>query len=359
MNAINDKKTGRTVWNIGLAVTIAAMTALCGLPRSQAAAADERGGGTRGESAPTTQRSRIIEVSRRGFAAPVSKYEEASPELVKQYIQAVKDSRFYDFFKQMAPEAIGVKIAEFEKSKGVTIRLQTIQFALTLKNEKAVVILPDGRMARLHKENRGMGRRSGRGMREFREGRRRDMYSIHCWSEAAPSVKYRIQLHQLAELDFKCIQSVYVIDPANRPLGTFSVQNRDISSIVRELCDMGMLGYSFREDLAKNTYVSMKLHDTSIADCLKLAAMTAGWKASFYIGTHESDRIQNWYVHSLSLLFEMLRSADAGLPIESRLSSQKPLEDVEQKLLQKLNEVLSEKAKNRPILILSPTKATE
>jgi hypothetical protein len=162
--------------------------------------------------------------------------------------------------------------------------------------------------------------------------------------------QFRVPADSQRQFRFKFVWAVDIMDPANMPIDRFTAQNQDLTSVVRDLCERGKLGYSFRQDAGDRISISLDIRNRSVVDCLNAAAAAAGWKVSYAPGGTgiRNDRI---FVPDL-LKAAMEAQMEAGPPAATQLVP--PVPDALTALRQAVKEAAQDTLKSRPTAILLP-----
>jgi hypothetical protein len=271
--------------------------------------------------------------------------EPIPKELLAEFIIAAKKTPEYQLCKAMElNDELRETIKQWEKELGLQMTLRNESFLGELwyryrGGKRKMLDVAPGRFVMLRRE----------------QGR----YVLECRREdqsRARGTAYEVTARQLGELDLKFPEALHVLDPANAPLETFRVREKNLLSVVEGLCQMGKLDFSIRTDLVSNAYVSLELHGRTVADCLELAGRAAGFRVTYgplrrrYGGapleaeSRPSNAIAWWLDDALKLQSD----PNTGKP------SKKPIEILREEVFREGKKLLD----SRPVMVLEPISET-
>ncbi len=162
--------------------------------------------------------------------------------------------------------------------------------------------------------------------------------------------QFRVPPNLLGEFRVKFVWGIDIIDPASMVVDRFTAHNQDLTSVVRELCERGKLGYSFRQDAGDKIRISLDIRNRSVVECLNAAAAAAGWKISYSPGGN-AVRYNRVFVPDL-LKATLDAREQAGRAAESQATQ--PVPDALAALHQAVKDAAEETLKVRPTVILLP-----
>ncbi|MHC4840286.1 MAG: hypothetical protein ACYTDT_04895, partial [Planctomycetota bacterium] len=191
-----------------------------------------------------------------------SSYDEdnltvAPPQLVKDFLAAVKASEFYKVATSVTPADVEKMIPEWKLSHPAGVRANTGSFIERMIDDYIPVkVGADTWILSFNSTEVAPD--------VFQSYLALDMERKKKGSDGSEYFHYKVSTPDLKELNFDIVEAVYVNHPLSRVIQKHEVSNQTLTDVVAGLCREGNVGYSIRADIADTLRVSQKLHTRSI-----------------------------------------------------------------------------------------------
>ncbi|MDC1142500.1 hypothetical protein OAU50_05375 [Planctomycetota bacterium] len=249
--------------------------------------------------------------------------DEASSELVADFIAAVRASEFFDVATALKPEVVADALSDLKESDKADVKLQKESFLNRLADD-GMQFTVGSCVWSLDYDSVGVTRHVSRRaifLRTHVSNRDENGRTIR------KTYKYEVKASDLKQLNFEILENVTVRHPLRRVLATHEVNNMSLTDVIADLCIEGGVGFSIRADVADSLHVSQRLHNRTIYECLCMAANTSGWDVEIDAGEDSDSYAEDAPIY-FSDVFEAYVSRDTinvvdnlENPIESHLGA--------------------------------------
>lgn len=216
--------------------------------------------------------------------SPTRKLDAAFPEVPQEvlhrYVSTVMTSPLYQVAQGLPEEELRTRAQAWSEALGLEIQVETAPLLDELQART--------RWGPGHRVDRASGPSAYRGL-----WRRAGLLLLHDLGGAGPDLAcdrpdqiglsddeeisfYRVRADQIPGLRFQTLRQIRILHPASTPLEEEVLEDMDLPSAVKTICEANGLGYAFRSDGLESIRVSLKTQGRSARRILQILDSIAG-----------------------------------------------------------------------------------